>query len=212
MMTPEEFTRYNAIKAFEEFGREMNPDEFRAARKRKLPWVRNIIKDHASVADYGAGSGWVKEICDEMNIPCTEIDEISEKGSFASMEPVDIIVCVTVLEHMVPTEVLQFIDISAQKAKYLFIATNNPRCAFSHYVLWDCITHVRMYSEASIRALLMAKGWTIEQSFYEDDVFKNASFSQRLIHRLLSKGLNGMFLSDTHNYWCILARSPEFSR
>jgi len=212
MMTPEEFTRYNALKAFEEFGREMNRDEFRAARKSKLHWIRDIIKDHTSVADYGAGSGWLKEMCDEMNIHCIEIDEISEKGSFASMEPVDIIVSVTVLEHMTPTEVLQFIDTSAQKAKYLFIATNNPRCAFSHYVLWDCVTHVRMYSEVSIRTLLMAREWTIERTFYEDDVFKNASFLQKLIHRVLSKALGGMFLSDTHNYWCILARSPEFSK
>ncbi|MDA2910048.1 class I SAM-dependent methyltransferase [Nitrospiraceae bacterium AH_259_D15_M11_P09] len=212
MMTPEEYTRYNSIKAFNEFGKEMNPDEFRAARKNKLHWIRNIIKDYKSVADYGAGSGWLKEMCDEMNIRCIEIDESFERGSFANMEPVDLVVSVTVLEHMTPDEVLQFVDISAQKARYLFVATNNPGCAFSHYVLWDDITHVRLYSEGSIRALLMAKGWAIERMFYEDSVFKSASLSQRLIYRILSKGLGMMFLSNIHNYWCILARSPKFSK
>ena len=210
-MTPEEYTRYNAIKALGEFGREMSPEEFRAARKKKLCWLKDIIKGHKSVADYGAGSGWLKELCEESNIECTEIDEIGEKGSFAAMEPVDIIISVTVLEHMTPDEVSDFIDTSAEKGKYLFIATNNPRCAWSHFVLWDDITHVRMYSEGSIRALLRAKGWTIEKSFYEDSVLKNKTLYQKIVYRLLTKALGMLFLSNTNNYWCLLAKSPKAS-
>ena len=153
MMSPEEYTRYNAIKAVAEFGKEMDVDEFRAARRVKLAWVEEIVKNYSSVIDYGSGSGWLKELCLELNIPCQGIDEIAEKGALSRATPADLLVSITVLEHMTPDEVTNFLNLCSERAKHLLLVTNNPKCMFSHYVLWDDITHYRLYTVDSIRAL-----------------------------------------------------------
>ena len=157
MMTPKEYEEYNALKAVGEYGREMSLEERKQSRKYNLNWVREIVRGHKVIADYGAGSGWLAEMCEEMGARCIEVDEISQKGSFAEIPPVDLVVSITVLEHMTPEEIMRFLDICALKTKRLFLVTNNPKCAFSHFVLWDDITHVRMYSDTAIAALLRAK-------------------------------------------------------
>jgi hypothetical protein len=210
-MTPKEYVKYNALKAVSEFGREMTPEEHKQGRKASLHWVREIIQGHKVIADYGAGSGWLKEMAEEMGMQCIEIDEISQKGSFAKIPVVDLVVSITVLEHMTPEEIMEFFDTCARKTQRLFLVTNNPKCAFSHFVLWDDITHVRMYSDTAIAALLGAKGWTIERQFYQCDIFWNADFWQRLCLKILRRGLGPMFLSSTHNYWCILAKRPAMA-
>jgi hypothetical protein len=207
MLTPQEYTKYNAFKAIAEFGREMTVNELRHARKMKLKWVKDIVKDFRSVCDFGAGSEWLREICDELGIDYIAVDEIDKKGSFAKIDPVDLVVSITVLEHQTPQEVVDFIEIARQKSNYLFIATNNPKCIFSHYVLWDDITHVRMYSEYSIAALLQCKGFEIEKLFYQDSVLRFRSWLHKWIYNFLTKALGMMFLSNPYNYWCILARS-----
>ena len=65
--------------------------------------------------------------------------------------------------------------------------------------------------DTAIAALLRAKGWTIERQFYECDIFWNADFWQRLCLKILRRGLGPMFLSSTHNYWCLLASRPALA-
>lgn len=208
-MTPDEYNRYNAFKALGEFGKEMDMEEFRAARKRKLAWVRDVIAPFQKICDYGAGTGWFREMCEENGANCMEIDEIADKGAFSRIAPVDLVSTITVLEHMHPDEVMRFIDTAKTKCRYLFIATNNPRCAFSHFVLWDDITHVRMYSSDSIRALLRAKGWEIERAFFQDDILSFHEQTQREKFLAAAASFGPLALSSQYNYWCLMARNPE---
>jgi len=112
-----------------------------------------------------------------------------------------------VLEHMTPEQVIQFIDTAKQKCRALFLVTNNPRCIFSHFVLWDDITHVRLYSEHSVGALLRAKGFRIDQLFYQDNVLTAYGITDERLaeYQRVAGPLGPMHLGSPFNYWCILA-------
>ena len=130
---------------------------------------------------------------------------------FDEIEPVDLVVAICVLEHMTPEQVIRFTRTAATKAPALLIVTNNPKCLFSHFVLWDDITHVRMYSEHSIGALLRSQGWSIERLFYEDDMLATFGITGEHLaeYRRLTNLLGPMFLNSPYNYWCMLAHRVE---
>jgi hypothetical protein len=211
MMTPEEYTRYNAFKAVSEVGKPLDVAAFRAVRKAKFrPWLPPILAPYQSICDYGSGSGWLRELCEESGKTCIEVDDIGGGTRFADIAPVDLIVSICVLEHMTPEQVTQFFDTAKVKGRALFLVTNNPKCLFSHLVLWDDITHVRLYSEHSIGALLQAKGFTISKIFYQDDVLTGYGvIGERLAeYQRVTAALGPMFLGSPYNYWCMLATPP----
>lgn len=211
MLTAEEYTRYNAFKAVSEVGKPLDVAAFREARKTKFRrWLPAILEPYKSICDYGAGSGWLSELCAEAGKTCIEVDDISGGTRFADIEPVDLVVSICVLEHMTPEQVIKFIDTAANRGKALFIVTNNPKCLFSHFVLWDDITHVRLYSEHSIGALLRAKGFSVDKVFYEDELTSAYGIvGARLAeYQRVVSALGPMFLSSTYNYWCMLATPP----
>lgn len=212
MLTPEEYERYHSFKALGEFGREMTPAEFKERRKAKFRgWLPAVLAPYPRICDYGAGTGWLAELCAEHGHTCTSVDDIGGGTRFADVEPVDLVTAICVLEHMTPAEVIQFTRTAAAKAAALFIVTNNPFCLFSHFVLWDDITHVRLYSEHAIHALLCAQGWTIERVFYEDDMRTAFGLTgERLAEFQRLMAVLGPVVPDSpYNYWCMLARSPQ---
>ena len=210
-LTPAEYVRYQNLKMCKP-GESMTAEQFRASRKKQLSWMRDEIRGRETVADYGSGSGWLAEMCKEAGIQCFEMDEIAMKGALETAPRVDLLTSITCMEHQTPEEVLRFVDLAADRCRHLLIVTNNPKCMFSHLVLWDDFTHVRLYSETSIRALLEAKGWRIERVFYRDDVLAGRSLVRR-VRRLMVRAakllLGPMFLGNTCNYWCVLAESPS---
>jgi hypothetical protein len=129
---------------------------------------------------------------------------------FDGIEPVDLVVAICVIEHMTPEQLIRFIDIAAVNSKALFISTNNPKCLFSHFALWDDITHVRLYSEHAVGALLRTKGYSIDRVFYEDDVLTAYGIvGVRLAeYQRVATALGPMMLSSLYNYWCMLASAP----
>lgn len=118
---------------------------------------------------------------------------------------------ICVIEHMTPDQVIEFIRTASRKTQALLIVTNNPKCLFSHFVLWDDITHVRLYTEHSIGALLRSFNFTIDRMFYQDDVMKAYGMSSERIaeYRRAASILEPIFLGSPYNYWCMLARSPQ---
>lgn len=214
MLTPDEYRRYSSFKAVSEFGAELDEADFRDARKARFrSWLPEVLAGHERICDYGSGSGWLKDLCGELGKSCVEVDDIGGGTRFEAIEPVDLVVAICVLEHMTPEQVMQFVDTAARKGKALFISTNNPKCLFSHFVLWDDITHVRMYSEHSIGALLRTKGYTIERTFYQDDVLTAYGIvGPRLEeYRRAVDAMGPMMLSSPYNYWCMLATAPASS-
>lgn len=211
MFSPDEYRRYCSFKAISEFGRELDEAEFRAARKARFrSWLPDVLANYETVCDYGAGSGWLKELCAELGKSCVEVDDIGGGTRFDEMAPVDLVVAICVIEHMTPEQIIQFVDTASRKSKALFISTNNPKCLFSHFVLWDDLTHVRLYSEHAIGALLRTKGYSIERLFYEDDVLTAYGIvGERLEeYQRVANALGPMMLSSPYNYWCMLATAP----
>ena len=212
MLTSEEYERYNSFKAISEFGRELEPEEFKELRKAKFRmWLPAVIEPYARICDYGAGTGWLTDLCTEVGKSCVSVDDIAGGARFEQIEPVDLVVAICVLEHMTPDQVIQFTRTAAEKAPALLIVTNNPKCLFSHFVLWDDITHVRLYSEHAIGALLRSQGYTVERIFYEDDVLTAFGITgERLAeYRRVTNILGPMFPNSPYNYWCMLAHSPR---
>lgn len=210
MLTPEEYERYHTFKALGEFGKDMDPAEFKERRKAKFrSWLPTVLEPFGRICDYGAGTGWLSELCAEYGKTCISVDDIGGGTRFADIEPVDLVTAICVLEHMTPAEVIRFTRTAAAKSSALFIVTNNPLCLFSHFVLWDDITHVRLYSEHSIRALLRTQGWTVEQVFYQDDMLSTFGVTgERLAEYQRLMSILGPVIPDsTYNYWCMLARS-----
>lgn len=211
MMSPEEYERYHAFKAISEFGQVLDPAALKEQRKAKFRrWLPEVLAPYQTICDYGAGTGWLAELCEELGKSCTGVDDIGGGTRFTDVEPVDLVVAICVIEHMTPEQVVQFIRTSARKCRALLIVTNNPKCLFSHYVLWDDITHVRLYSEHSIGALLRSQDFEIDRIFYEDDVLQAYGITgeRRADYERAAATLAPIFLGSPFNYWCMVARPP----
>ena len=214
MFSAKEYTHYNALKMGPDFKSEIDIETFKQSRKEKFrKWIPEILEPYQKICDYGAGSGWLKELCTELGKECIEVDDIAGQNKFADIEPVDLVCCITVLEHMTPEQIDDFISTATTKTKSLFLVTNNPRCLFSHFVLWDDFTHTRLYSERAIGALLRAKGYEIVRVFYQDNVLEGFKLTQEQIQEFnaVAQKLKPIFLSSPYNYWCMLAKAPTIS-
>lgn len=86
MLSAEEYERYQCFKAVSEFGQELDPITFRQKRKEKfLEWLPELLAPYHRICDYGAGTGWLSELCSEMGKVCFNVDEIGAKhGSVRS--------------------------------------------------------------------------------------------------------------------------------
>ncbi len=211
MFSAEEYTRYNAIKTEIQFGKALDAAAFRQLRKSKFqPWLPAILAPYRSIGDYGSGSGWLKEMSAELGKDCVEIDDIGGGKGLDTITPVDLLCAITVLEHMTPAEVYSFLEAARTRCRHLLLVTNNPNCLFSHFVLWDDITHVRLYSVTSITPLMKMKGYQVDRVFYEDDVLAAYRFTpeQTAAYWQTARALEPIMLSSPHNYWCVLATSP----
>jgi hypothetical protein len=210
MFSAEEYTKYNSLKTELQIGQTLDQSAFRQVRRSKFQtWLPAILERYQTIADYRAGSGWLKGMARELGKDCIEIDDIGGGSGLTSAPPVDLLCAITVLEHMTPAEVLLFIE-TARARCHLLLVTNNPSCLFSHFVLWDDITHVRLYSVTSITPILMMKGYQIDRTFYEDDVLAGYGFTPEQIaaYWQTARTLGPMMLSSPHNYWCVLATTP----
>ncbi len=211
MFSAEEYTKYNAIKTELQIGKALDASAFRQLRRSKFQsWLPPVLEPYDTIGDYGAGSGWLKEMATDLGKECIGIDDIGGGKGLFSIEPVDLLCSITVLEHMTPDEVFRFLDAARTRCRHLLIVTNNPACLFSHFVLWDDITHVRLYSATSITPLLLMRGYRIDRVFYEDNVLEAYRLSSEQLEAYwrTAKMLEPIMLSSPYNYWCVLATTP----
>ena len=222
MFKPSEYLAYNMLKMG--YGNPSDPtelEEFKQYRKKKMEFVLNIIANPElsvkSVCDYGSSSGWFTSLLSKSDISCIEVDDVGGDTAFTDISPVDLVVSLTVLEHQTPDEVIKFLRTAKEKVKYCLIVTNNPYCIFSHYVLFDDITHQRLYSMNSIIGVLKLLGYQILQTGYADNPEETSPrdlkrrvkvwISKQVIRIIFSSRMKQML--TPYNYWYILAKTKK---
>ncbi|MGQ0534907.1 MAG: hypothetical protein ACT4PT_02415 [Methanobacteriota archaeon] len=182
-------------------------EEFDAERRAKFRFLAPFLVGRKAVIDYGAGSGWLGRWARGLGVDCFDADDLGP-NPFRGAPDADLVFSLTVLEHQSVDEADRFFAECERRGIPLVLATNNPECLYSHYVLWDDITHKRLYTQTAIEGWLRERGWTVHASGRADPLRFRDSPRLLAVYEGLLRILNpwrGARLWSPYNLWWIHA-------